>query len=201
MFVVSLCCTSLYMIVADKIPYSIYSDGNFKRRHISCVCFVVCYATFTPASDWAATVASASGKFRLVATVSPPRTCDPWFAFTWKTHRDVNRDGKTDWTASDHDRSNWSHTSQAGLYACGSAIRLDRAETGSRQHETDLQPQWEWCMSLLAIDASTYDPTECLRSTCNRTTINGTMFETPLQPNRPVCVNFGELHKSHCQIV
>ena len=37
MFVVSLCCTSLYMIVADKIPYSIYSDGNFKRRHIVCV--------------------------------------------------------------------------------------------------------------------------------------------------------------------
>ena len=32
MFVVSLCCTSLYMIIADKIPYSIYSDGNFKRR-------------------------------------------------------------------------------------------------------------------------------------------------------------------------
>ena len=31
MFVVSLCCTSLYMIVADTIPYSIYSDGNFKR--------------------------------------------------------------------------------------------------------------------------------------------------------------------------
>ena len=32
------------MIVADKIPYSIYSDGNFKRRHIGilCVCFVVC---------------------------------------------------------------------------------------------------------------------------------------------------------------
>ena len=91
--------------------------------------------------------ASASGKFRLVATVSPPRTCDPWFAFTWKTHRDVNRNGKTDWTASDHDRSDWSHTSQAGLngvvtssaaciYACGSAIRLDRAETGLRQHET-----------------------------------------------------------------
>ena len=26
------------MIVADKIPYSIYSDGNFKRS----VCFVVC---------------------------------------------------------------------------------------------------------------------------------------------------------------
>ena len=26
-----------YMIVADKIPYSIYSDGNFKRRHIVCV--------------------------------------------------------------------------------------------------------------------------------------------------------------------
>ena len=23
-----------HMIVADKIPYSIYSDGNFKRRHI-----------------------------------------------------------------------------------------------------------------------------------------------------------------------
>ena len=44
MFVVSLCCTSLYMIVADKIPYSIYSDGNFKRRHIGiqCVYFVVC---------------------------------------------------------------------------------------------------------------------------------------------------------------
>ena len=58
---------------------------------------------------------SASGKFRLIATVSPPRTCDPWFAFTWKTHRDVNRDGKTEWTASDHDRSDWSHTSQAGL--------------------------------------------------------------------------------------
>ena len=34
------------MIVADKIPYtcSIYSDGNFKRRHIGiqCVYFVVC---------------------------------------------------------------------------------------------------------------------------------------------------------------
>ena len=44
MLVVSLCCTSLYMIVADKIPYSIYSDGNFKRRHIGiqCVYFVVC---------------------------------------------------------------------------------------------------------------------------------------------------------------
>ena len=46
MFVVSLCCTSLYMIVADKIPYtcSIYADGNFKRRHIGiqCVYFVVC---------------------------------------------------------------------------------------------------------------------------------------------------------------
>ena len=46
MFVVSLCCTFLYMIVymrvADKIPYSIYSDGNFKRRHVVCVCFVVC---------------------------------------------------------------------------------------------------------------------------------------------------------------
>ena len=38
--------------------------------------------------------ASASGKFWLVAIVLPPRTCDPWFAFTWKT----NRDGKTDWT-------------------------------------------------------------------------------------------------------
>ena len=25
------------MIVADKIQYSIYSDGNFKRRHIVCV--------------------------------------------------------------------------------------------------------------------------------------------------------------------
>ena len=41
MCVVSLCCTSLYMymymIVADKIPYSIYSDGNFKRTHIVCV--------------------------------------------------------------------------------------------------------------------------------------------------------------------
>ena len=37
MFVVSLCCTSLYMIVADKIPYGIYSDGNFKKRHIVCV--------------------------------------------------------------------------------------------------------------------------------------------------------------------
>ena len=67
-------------------------------------------------------------------------------------YRDVNRDGKTDWTASDHDRSDWPHTSQAGLNgvvtssaaymrACGSAIRLDRAETGSRQHETDFQPQ------------------------------------------------------------
>ena len=30
-------------------------------------------------------------------------------------HRDVYRDGKTDWTASDQDRSDWSHTSQAGL--------------------------------------------------------------------------------------
>ena len=27
----------VYMRVADKIPYSIYSDGNFKRRHIVCV--------------------------------------------------------------------------------------------------------------------------------------------------------------------
>ena len=32
----------VYMRVADKIPYSIYSDGNFKRRHVVCVCFVVC---------------------------------------------------------------------------------------------------------------------------------------------------------------
>ena len=30
------------MIVADKISYSTYSDGNFKRGHIVYVCFVVC---------------------------------------------------------------------------------------------------------------------------------------------------------------
>ena len=28
------------MIVADKIPYSIYSDGNFKRRHLGDYFFV-----------------------------------------------------------------------------------------------------------------------------------------------------------------
>ena len=71
---------------------------------------------------------------------------------------------------------------------CGSAIRQDRAETGSRQHETDLQPQWEWCTSLLAIDASTYDPTECLRSTCNHTRLHRDSLATSasdLRWNRP----------------
>ena len=40
MFVVSLCCTSLYMIVADKIPYSIYSDGNLiqEETYMDIVC-------------------------------------------------------------------------------------------------------------------------------------------------------------------
>ena len=37
----------------------------------------------------------------------------------------------------------------------------------NKSDQTDLQPQSEWCTSLLAIDASTYDPTECLQSTCN----------------------------------
>ena len=96
------------------------------------------------------------------------------------------------------------HGEEGGGYfifknACGSAIGLDRAETGSRQHETDLQPQWEWCTSLLAIDASTYDipPSVCdllattqdctanhlrpLRVTCDGTDLVTTEYYTVLR--------------------
>ena len=34
-------CAARPMIVADKIPYGIYSDGNFKKRHIVCVLWFV----------------------------------------------------------------------------------------------------------------------------------------------------------------
>ena len=160
--------------------------------------------TFTPASDWAA-----SGKFRLVATVSPPRTCDPWFAFTWKTQIEME---KTDWTASDHDRSDWSHTSQAGINgvvtssaACMRVeVRLgytelrrgrDNTRPTCNRSESDVRACWR------LMRARTIPPSVCDLLATELRSMGPCMFETPLQPNRPVCIIFGELHKSHCQIV